>query len=181
MANKLYFALAFNMSSPSNSSCHGKGVPGWRRQGCECHEWRYNFAPKTGIAFDDINQLKGGGWSRYGQSKLGNILHAKYLRSLFGSEESRKSEGVIWTAAVHPGNIYTDLSKNARFPVSSMIGPILNFLGMFVPAEQGAYNSVFCAASERIHADISGEYFTPIAKVDKPSKLAKDAGLAQKL
>lgn len=31
----------------------------------------HRFAPKGGIAFDDINQVNGGLWSRYGQSKLG--------------------------------------------------------------------------------------------------------------
>lgn len=141
------------------------------------------FAPKDGIAFDDINQVHGGVWSRYGQSKLGNILHAKYLNTLYGPDGSRKEECEIWTAAVHPGNYYTDLSKNAQFmgPVSPIFGPILNCLGAFSPVEQGAYTSVFCVASQEFGGNMSGEYLEPVAKIGTPSKAAKNTKLAKKL
>ena len=143
----------------------------------------HNFAPKGGIDLEDINQVKGGGWSRYGQSKLGNILHTKYLNSLYGPKGTKKTEGEVWSMAVHPGAIYTDLSKNAQFLglASKMVGPVLNFLGVFIPADQGAYTTVFCTTSQDIKAAMSGEYFAPIAKVGKPSKFAKDEKLASSL
>lgn len=67
------------------------------------------LAPPTGIDFADINQTKGGPWSRYGQSKLANILHTKELLLRYGPGGSELSAGdaPIWTASVHPGNFDT--------------------------------------------------------------------------
>ena len=143
----------------------------------------HNFAPRGGIDFEDINQGNGGLWSRYGQSKLGNILHAKYLDSLYGPEGSRQSEGEIWTAAVHPGNVYTDLNRNARFlgPLSPMIGKLLNATGAYISKEEGAYTSLFCAASEDFGREESGKYFVPLGKEKMPSKFALDGELGVKL
>lgn len=67
------------------------------------------WAPSVGIDFEDINQTKSGPWSRYGQSKLGNILHSKELLRRYGpgGSELQLGDGEIWTASVHPGNIDT--------------------------------------------------------------------------
>jgi NAD(P)-dependent dehydrogenase (short-subunit alcohol dehydrogenase family) len=141
------------------------------------------FAPKKGIDFDDINQVHGSIWSRYGQSKLANILHAKSLNALYGPNGTKKSEGEIWTGAVHPGNMYTDLSKNARYlgPLSPVLTCMLNFFGAFIPVDQGAYTSVFCAASEEMNAEGSGQYFVPFGKTEKPSKHAQNLDMAGRL
>jgi NAD(P)-dependent dehydrogenase (short-subunit alcohol dehydrogenase family) len=141
------------------------------------------FAPKSGIEFEDINQEKGGVWSRYGMSKLANVLHAKELNRLYGPNDVKKQEGEIWTAAVHPGNIYTDLAKNATyFGINSpVMAKMLNLLGAFIPAEKGAYTSVFCTASEQMKREGSGGYFVPLGKMAKPSKNAQDGELAAKL
>jgi NAD(P)-dependent dehydrogenase (short-subunit alcohol dehydrogenase family) len=63
------------------------------------------FAPSEGIKFDDINMEAAGSMTRYGQSKLGNVLHAKELNRRYGPGSG--VEGAIWTAAVHPGHIHT--------------------------------------------------------------------------
>ncbi|KAE8453141.1 hypothetical protein EG329_011208 [Mollisiaceae sp. DMI_Dod_QoI] len=141
------------------------------------------FAPKMGIDFEDTNQERGGVWTRYGQSKLANILHAKELNRLYGPNGIKKSEGEIWSVAVHPGNIYTDLSKNAQFagPLSRPFVATLNLLGVFIPADQGAFTSVFCAASKKMKAEMSGEYFVPLGKIGKPSKHAGNMDMAKKL
>lgn len=144
----------------------------------------HSFAPKNGINFEDTNQTVSGGiWSRYGQSKLANILHAKYLNSLYGPNGTHKAEGEIWFAAVHPGNVYTDLNRNAKFlgPLSGVVVKALNAVGTYIPADQGAYTSVFCAGSEGFKSEMSGEYFVPLGKVAKPSKYARDGKLAEKL
>lgn len=65
------------------------------------------FAPSTGIDFEDINQTKGSAWSRYGMSKLANILHAKELSRRYGPLSTSRGHGEIWTASVHPGTIDT--------------------------------------------------------------------------
>ena len=72
----------------------------------------HSAAPSAGIDFDDINQINGGVWSRYGQSKLGNILHAKALAERYGPGATILQDGVqvpgnIWTASVHPGSVDT--------------------------------------------------------------------------
>ena len=141
------------------------------------------FAPKKGIDFSDINQIHGSIWSRYGQSKLANILHAKSLNALYGPNGTHKHEGEIWTAAVHPGNMYTDLSKNARYLglLSPVLTCMLNFFGAFIPVDQGAYTSVYCAASEEMKKEGSGEYFVPFGKTEKPSKHAQSLEMADKL
>lgn len=141
------------------------------------------MAPKSGINFQDINQEKGGLWSRYGQSKLGNILHAKYLNSLYGPKGSKREKGEIWTAAVHPGNVYTDLNRNAKFlgRLSPVVAAVLNMTGVYIKPEEGAYTSLFCAASEGFGRENSGKYFVPLGKEKVPSKYALDGELAGKL
>jgi NAD(P)-dependent dehydrogenase (short-subunit alcohol dehydrogenase family) len=58
------------------------------------------FAPKIGIDLDDVNMKEGGTWARYGQSKLGNVLHAKALADRYGDKN-------ILTASLHPGGVST--------------------------------------------------------------------------
>jgi NAD(P)-dependent dehydrogenase (short-subunit alcohol dehydrogenase family) len=62
-------------------------------------------APKGGINFTDLTNKAGAAWSRYGQSKLANILHAKTLNKEYGpgSQVAKSGEGEIWTASLHPG------------------------------------------------------------------------------
>jgi NAD(P)-dependent dehydrogenase (short-subunit alcohol dehydrogenase family) len=132
------------------------------------------YAPKGGIAFSDMNQLQGGGpWSRYGQSKLANILHARELSRLYGARG-------IWTAATHPGNVDTDLSRNSAYigKLSSVGAPILRCLGVVITAAQAAATPVFAATSAEL---VSGAYLVPVAKVGKESKEAKDGELGKKL
>jgi NAD(P)-dependent dehydrogenase (short-subunit alcohol dehydrogenase family) len=143
----------------------------------------HNFAPKKGIDFADINQEKGSIWTRYGQSKLGNVLNAKELNRLYGPKGIKKEEGEIWSMALHPGNMYTDLNKNARFagPLSGVVVKMLNAFGVYIPVEKGAYTSVYCAASEDMMPEMSGKYFVPLGRLGKASKFARDVELAEKL
>lgn len=139
------------------------------------------FAPKVGIDFHDINQEKGTPWTRYGQSKLANILHTKQLNESYGP-----GKGGIWITALHPGNIYTDLSKNARFlglpsRLSKALSSVMNMLGVYIPADQGAYNTVYCVASGDMKVEWSGKYFVPFGKVEVPSANAQDLDMAKKL
>jgi NAD(P)-dependent dehydrogenase (short-subunit alcohol dehydrogenase family) len=143
----------------------------------------HNFAPKNGIDFSDINQERGSTGTRYGQSKLGNILNAKELNRLYGPNGIKKSEGEIWSMALHPGNMYTDLNKNARFagPLSGVVAKMLNAFGAYIPVDKGAYTSVYCAASDEVKPAMSGAYFVPFGKFGKASKWARNGELAEKL
>lgn len=63
------------------------------------------FPPKGGIAFDDVGLEKEGTMTRYGQSKLADVLHAKELHRKYGPNSANK--GRVCVAAVHPGHIDT--------------------------------------------------------------------------
>jgi NAD(P)-dependent dehydrogenase (short-subunit alcohol dehydrogenase family) len=130
-------------------------------------------APKGGIQFTDMNQLKGGPWTRYGQSKLANILHARELDRLYSPQG-------VWTAATHPGNVDTGLSRNSAYigKFSAIASPILRCLRVNITAPQAAATPVFAATSAEL---VSGAYLVPIAKVGKESKEAKDGELGKKL
>ncbi|KAL4993261.1 hypothetical protein BDV10DRAFT_179459 [Aspergillus recurvatus] len=139
----------------------------------------HNFAPKAGIDFKDINQEKGGLWSRYGQSKVGNILHVKQLNKLYGPDGTETAKRGIWTAAVHPGHLDTNLNKQTAFP--KFVNTVLKALGAYSHAREGAYNSVFAVASPDFKAADSGEYFVPGQQRKQPSKVARDTELAGRL
>ena len=47
--------------------------------------------------------------------------------------------------------------------------------------EEGAYTSLFCAASEKFVGEESGKYFVPLGKEGKASKAAGDEDLAGRL
>jgi NAD(P)-dependent dehydrogenase (short-subunit alcohol dehydrogenase family) len=138
----------------------------------------HNFAPKVGINFKDINQVKAQSFSRYGQSKVGNILHVKQLNKLFGPDGTSK-RGVLWTAAVHPGHLDTNLNKQTNFP--KFVNTLLRTLGAYSPPSEGALNSLFAVASPEFKGSYSGEYFVPGQKKKQPSKVARDMELAGRL
>lgn len=56
--------------------------------------------PKEGIVFDDVNIPSGSPWTRYGQSKLANVLHAQALARRYG-------ERGIMAVSLHPGTVRT--------------------------------------------------------------------------
>jgi NAD(P)-dependent dehydrogenase (short-subunit alcohol dehydrogenase family) len=69
----------------------------------------HQLAPKLGINFDDPGLESQNAMTRYGQSKLANMLHAKELHRRYGPNGSEliDGKGEIWVAAVHPGHIDT--------------------------------------------------------------------------
>ncbi|KAF4965162.1 hypothetical protein FSARC_7029 [Fusarium sarcochroum] len=135
--------------------------------------------PKGGIDFDDINQEKGGAWSRYGMSKLGNVLHARQLNKLFGTGNHDAGKTAIWTASVHPGFIATDLNKQTIMP--SFIYPTLKCLGVYQEPDYGSYSSLFTVASTDFKEVDSGTYFDPGARRGESNKTGTDMELADRL
>ncbi|KAL4725775.1 hypothetical protein ACLX1H_006449 [Fusarium chlamydosporum] len=122
------------------------------------------FAPSEGIKFDDINMEVAGSMTRYGQSKLGNVLHAKELNRRYGPGSG--VEGAIWTAAVHPGHIHTSLGTTPK------LTSILRCMGILDDVDNGSISSVFAIASADFKESHSGGYVVPYAKIGKPSKNA---------
>jgi NAD(P)-dependent dehydrogenase (short-subunit alcohol dehydrogenase family) len=136
-------------------------------------------APAEGINFEDINLKESFTFSRYTQSKLANVLHAKALNKRIGTQSQKAaSGGEIWTASLHPGNVDTQLNTNS---VLGMMVPILRCFGVYIKPEQGSFTSLYAVASADFTAEDSREYFVPIAQRSKASKQANDPELAEKL
>lgn len=141
-------------------------------------------APKGGINFTEPSLSTGTGMARYGQSKLANVLHVKTLNQLYGpdSASSKAGKGEIWTAAVHPGLVQSQLGTHAQLPAALKF-PITLYgaLGGKMDADKGSWTSVFCAASPQMGKEQSGTYFQRIAEAGWQSRMAKDKDLAAKL
>jgi NAD(P)-dependent dehydrogenase (short-subunit alcohol dehydrogenase family) len=142
------------------------------------------FMGDMGISFDDIDLESAPAMKRYGHSKLANILHAKELNKRFGPTSPGK-EGKIWTAAVHPGNIATDLNVQATgvAPASVLrVGKaILRCVGVLAEQEKGGWSSSWAIASEEFKESYSGAYVVPYMKIGTPSAAARNESLASKL
>ena len=142
------------------------------------------FPPKGGVDFEHPNLESEGALTRYGQSKLANILHAKSLHAQYGPNSTYATtpgNGEIWTAAVDPGHVDTQLNvKASSYLGMSWLLPVLKF-AMLVKPDKGAKSSLFAVAGETFKRDMSGLYIGANAKVETPSSLAKDEMLREKL
>ena len=138
----------------------------------------YKQAPKQGIAFETLKSgqdglgglIPGGKWSRYGQSKLANLLYAQALAKRYPN---------ITSVSVHPGYIKTDIFANATFldvlPVRIMAA------GKWTSVEEGPYNQVWAGTTKKEELE-NGAYYAPIAKKGTlETAAAKDAKLADTL
>ncbi|KAK6084495.1 short-chain dehydrogenase protein [Seiridium cupressi] len=142
-------------------------------------------APKGGINFKDPSLKERSTWARYGQSKLASILHTRTLHKTYGpgSPSARNGEGEIWVSSVHPGLVQTNLATSVGESGSGMmrIFSALGMFGMMWPADKGSWTSLFCAASQDMKAEQSGEYFEIFRRFGEPrcqSSAAKDEKLA---
>ena len=142
------------------------------------------FPPKGGIKFSDTNFPKGPGMVHYGQSKLAVILHVKTINKLYGpgSLSAKAGEGEIWTAAVHPGLVESNLSAHAQIPPPvRIILKVYGAIGGIVDGDKGSWTSLFCAASPEMKKEQSGTYFQRLAEPGWESGNAKNMQLAEKL
>lgn len=140
------------------------------------------MAPSGGINFADTN-LPNKPNNRYGQSKLANILHAKTLNKDFGpsSSSSKAGEGEIWTSAVHPGLVESQLEGRVESAAQRTLLKVFHLFGGYMDTDTGSWTSVFCVASPMMKKEQSGTYFERIAKAGWQSSAAKDMVLAAKL
>ncbi|KAF5250336.1 hypothetical protein FANTH_4436 [Fusarium anthophilum] len=143
------------------------------------------FSPSAGIDFDDINQTKGSAFSRYGMSKLANILHAKELHRRYGPSSENEGQEEIWTASLHPGTIDTYPSDLGRKATGSWawqtLVPVMRLFRLYSPLETAAYTSLFAIAGPDFRRDMSGEYLKPVGIIGKTAATAQDPKLAEEL
>lgn len=133
----------------------------------------YQVAPSGGIIFETLKTKQEfalfGRWSRYGQSKLANILYAGELAMRYPT---------ISVAAVHPGVIKTDLVNSLGF-ADRMLVAVTN-IGNILTPEQGVQNQLWAAT---VNKDLlqSGAYYEPVGQLGKPNKYSQDKNLAGEL
>ena len=121
-----------------------------------------------------------------GRSKLANVLFIKKLQQRLNSDNIP-----ITALAVHPGWVFTDgvsRDPSMRIPI---LGPLLRiiFRLTFLRSEQGAYSTIFCAASPAVRGErerYQGVYVAPDARFGgaisaPPTSLAASAELAEEL
>lgn len=141
----------------------------------------YKSAPDSGIDFATLKTpqatlgrflVPGHRWSRYGQTKLANILYANALAKRYPD---------ILSVSLHPGYIFTDLWKTV--PLAEKLAITVALMGKSVDPDKGAYTQLWAATASR---DVvkTGTYYEPVGVATQPTtKLGRDEGgkLADKL
>jgi NAD(P)-dependent dehydrogenase (short-subunit alcohol dehydrogenase family) len=122
------------------------------------------------IPFEDLQAERSyGGYRRYGETKLANIL--------FTSELARRLAGSDVTAnCFHPGLVATGFNRNNGL-LMALAMTVVNPL--FRTPEKGAETLVWLATSPQLE-DVSGSYFFDM-KTKAPSLAAQDRETARKL
>lgn len=162
--NHLGHALLTKLLLPALSRASGRVVT--------ISSWAHSFAKPPGIEFDTLKsaQLHMGTWTRYGQSKLANVLYS--------AELSRHFPDVDFVCT-HPGNVRTNLQTAAKDHswwfniVATITAPF-----SLQTVQKGALNQLWGATSA---AAESGHYYGPVGKEEPGSELARDRKLAQAL
>lgn len=139
----------------------------------------YMIHPKGGIQFDKLKTTQAdispvlGGWVRYSQSKLANLLYARKFA---------KHHPSITSVAVHPGISYTGLIKSLGWAERSFV--YLTTFWMALPAEACAYNQQWAATAplgEGVGQARSGTYYEPVGIKKNLIRQAGDDELAERL
>ena len=121
----------------------------------------------SGIIYDQDQLGKCNTWTRYGNSKLANILHARELQ---------KQNPTITATALHPGVIVTGLYTTV--PMGWLVLPILRLFTTSIPG--GAKNSLWAATAPK--DEVRGcFYWKPVAIRANGTKYAQDEKLAKEL
>ena len=133
---------------------------------------------KGGIDFDTLNdETKSDTTSRYGRSKLANVLFGKALAR-------RLAETQVYVNIVHPGYVATELARHTQDSLGSAMAKFFDILGsvMAMSPEVGALTQLYVATSpEIVNKNIRGRYFIPIANEIQTSALGNDVQLQEKL
>ncbi|KAK5124958.1 hypothetical protein LTR85_001148 [Meristemomyces frigidus] len=129
------------------------------------------FAPKTGFLADDVktDMSSYGAMTRYGQSKLANILFAKKLAQLYPS---------VTSVSVHPGLVKTEnYSKGDGVGLFKYVwSAMLTLTGL--AAEEGAKAQLWAATAKGVK---SGKFYVPVGKVEDSIKLVGDQKLVDEV
>ncbi|KAG0013836.1 Retinol dehydrogenase 14 [Podila clonocystis] len=117
--------------------------------------------------------------SRYGRSKMANILFANALaRRLAGSQ--------VRVNSIHPGNVDTRMARTAmaKQDVDEEIAAIFSRTpkASILTPDDGALTQLYVATSpDVVKSDIRGRFFVPIADEESLNSQALDVSLQEKL
>lgn len=131
----------------------------------------HTFVSKGGFRFDTPKTTAEtlGGYGRYEQSKLANVLWARHLAKVYPQ---------FTVAAIHPGVVRTQLMDGAT-TTPTVVKVLVKAGSMFLASiEQGARNQLWAAVSKDVK---SGEYYEPVGVGGLASEDGRDDGLAEKL
>lgn len=103
-------------------------------------------------------------FSRYGRSKLANIL--------FTSELSRRYPNIL-SVSIHPGAVGTPVTRGfeASYPTTSKLIKTFLLSYVFSTVQVGARNQLWAATGNEVK---SGAYYTPVGVEGGRSRMAKD-------
>jgi len=136
----------------------------------------HGFAPRGGIDFNNINLENAGTWTRYGQSKLGNILLTKEITRRYGKDG-------IQSISIHPGGVDTELARpySQSWGLSyNWVTPIMRYF--MISAANGAVTQLWAGTHpDAGKKEMNGKYLVPYAREREPSAYATDPELAKKL
>lgn len=131
------------------------------------------FGPKSGIVFKDLRTtqkyLMGGGFIRYGQSKLANILYAAELARRYPE---------IKTLSIHPGVIETGLVGNLGFWNKALVH--VTSYNKMLTSEEGSQNQLWAATAPK-DGMTNGSFYEPVGAPGKTDKRTTDASLRKEL
>ena len=133
----------------------------------------HKLAPRNGINFDDLKTPQAQLWkaTRYGQSKLANIL--------FSAELARRYPQ-IKSISLHPGLVESNLSNpvaESSLLMRYCFVPVSYYL-FSVSAAEGAKTQLWAAVSPDAE---SGKYYIPVGRGGTEQGKAKDEWLARRL
>lgn len=132
-------------------------------------------APSGGLvlADDKTDMSNFSTWTRYGQSKLANVLFTKGLAKRYPE---------IKSVAIHPGGVNTGLSAPLEKSMG-LVGTILRPLAKLVMSsvETGALGQIWAATAVGEAGPESGGFYYPVAKLHVGNEHVKDEKLADTL
>lgn len=132
----------------------------------------HTWGPKDGLVLKDATTEMRGYWTRtrYGHSKLANILYTRELARRYP---------LIKSVAVHPGIVGTNLVSGAiaSYPYAGWLLRRLVPI-VAVSVQEGALNQLWASVSPDVK---SGHFYYPVAKDFTGSKFVQDDAKAREL
>lgn len=120
-----------------------------------------------GVDFKTLNdESKSNATSRYGRSKLCNILFGKALARRLQGEK-------VYVNMPHPGFVQTDLARNNKDSLGAVAAGLYDAAGKLCGATPkiGCLNQLYCATSPEVEEkDLRGNYLVPVGNICRPSK-----------